>query len=79
MITGTYTSVWEEGTIHSNCFIDTESLQIDDIEVSDCGEEFEHLLSEHVVIVANNKEHQLEADRGELTEEAQEELAKIIN
>lgn len=78
-LAGTYISHWSEGSVYSECSIDTDSLSVVSVEVSDDGEHYEHLESEEVEIEINGQCIYLDAEQGELSEDGRLTLRKSLS
>lgn len=61
-----YVSCWEEGDITTKCKINTKTMEVFDVEVSDL--DYQHFESEYIEITLNGQSTQLDAEDGEPTE-----------
>jgi hypothetical protein len=72
-----YVTEWEEGSIYVACKIDTSTIQVLDIETSESN--YQHLESEYVELKFGEKNIQLDADNGQLTEAGINALKNAFN
>ncbi len=77
-LSGTYTSVWEEGEVTSHCAISLSSLSIVSCAPSNDGDHYEHLVEEYAQVKIAGEYHAIEAEGGELTKVGQEKLEGIV-
>ncbi len=46
-----FVSAWSEGEVRTSASLDVQTGEVFDIEVSECGAEFEHLIEEYIETV----------------------------
>lgn len=72
-----YVSEWEEGLVESPCVLNTADFSFE-AEVSEEGEDFEHLLREYIEIEKNGVLYELDVEDESLTEDAKLKLAELL-
>lgn len=74
LLYGTYISHWDEGSVFSPCAVSVSKQQVERVEISDDGEDYENLSCEAVELDINGVIFEFEAEQGELTANGQRSL-----
>jgi len=72
-----YISVWEEGEIETEAFLNTVDYKVS-TESVDVGEEYEHHIEDYLEITYKGKNYTLDCEHGQLSTKSLEFLQRLL-